>query len=93
MRKYLFMILYTLLFALSSCGSIFKYEDIGAKRSTKIDYDVLFLDSLGLFIFIFPGLLALGVDYSTGTLFISEKAANERSKTFTPEIARKLIIK
>jgi hypothetical protein len=93
MKKYLFIILFALFFGLSSCGTIFKYQDIGVKRSAKIDYDILFLDSLGLFIFLVPGLVALGFDYATGTLFISEKEARARAEEFTPEIARELIFK
>lgn len=62
----LIFILTTQLF---SCGYLLHPERQG-KKSGKIDVAIVALDSIGLLFFILPGLIALGVDIYSGTIYM-----------------------
>ena len=52
-----------------SCGTIFFSERQGQK-SGKVDPNILILDGVGLLFFIIPGLVAFGVDFITGAIYL-----------------------
>jgi hypothetical protein len=58
-----------LFFGLFSCGTILKPYQINKPHSNNFDISVVALDSIGL-IFVFPGIIALFVDYTNGTIYL-----------------------
>ena len=64
------IIIVALLGTAISCGTIMKPYQINQPNSGQLDATIVLLDSLGLVLFIFPGIIALTVDYSNGTLFL-----------------------
>lgn len=75
---------------LASCGTLYKTTFV--KNTGKLDYYIVFLDSLGLLVFVFPGIIALGVDYATGTLFLTEEQEKSRDYPMSPDQMRSLIL-
>lgn len=59
----------TLSSQLFSCGYLLHPERRGQK-SGQVDWAVAGLDAIGLLFFIIPGLIAFGVDISSGTIYI-----------------------
>ena len=59
-----------LLLPLASCGTLVFHERQGETHSPKLDPNVLIMDGFGLLLFIVPGLVAFGVDYYTGALYL-----------------------
>ena len=56
---------------LSACvGTLFKRNQIYKVHSKKLDWFIVAVDSFFLLFFIIPGIVALAVDYSTGTLYL-----------------------
>ena len=72
-NKILSLLLIVMFLSMASCGSYMYKERRFAEKSDRIDYFVLGLDSMGLFCFIVPGLVALFVDSSTGALWLSKE--------------------
>ncbi len=70
-KKIFFILFVCLTLNLSSCGTIIKSNFV--QHTGKLDYYILFLDSLGLFFLIVPGVAAISIDYMTGTLFLTEE--------------------
>lgn len=58
-----------LFFGLFSCGTILKPYQINKPHSDNFDVSVVVLDSIGL-ILLFPGIIALSVDYINGTIYL-----------------------
>ncbi|MEI9476591.1 MAG: hypothetical protein WCO26_08455 [Deltaproteobacteria bacterium] len=54
---------------LYGCGAIIHPERRGQKSGT-IDPGIAILDALWLFVFIIPGLVAFGIDFTTGAIFL-----------------------
>ena len=52
-----------------SCATIFFPERQGQKDG-KVDPNILILDGIGLLFFIIPGLIAYGVDFATGAIYL-----------------------
>src|SRR5688572_21527040 len=52
-----------------SCATIFFPERQGQKGD-KVDPNILILDGIGLLFFIIPGLIAYGVDFATGAIYL-----------------------
>lgn len=77
---------------LSSCGTFIRKERRFHERSSKIDYYILALDSIGLAFLIIPGVVALYVDYSNGTLFLSKQEAYEQSQVMTQQSVTDLVV-
>jgi len=75
---------------IASCGTLSKKTFV--KNTGKLDYYIVFLDSLGLLVFVFPGVIALSVDYATGTLFLTKEQEKSREYPMSPEKIRSLII-
>ncbi|MBK7642025.1 MAG: hypothetical protein IPJ19_03085 [Planctomycetes bacterium] len=58
--------------SLSSCGTIFFSQRQKAEHSDRLDPNILILDAVGL-IWIFPGLIAYGIDFATGAIYLPPK--------------------
>ncbi len=54
----------------TSCGTLMFQERDGAEHSGRIDPNVVIMDSLGLLVFIVPGLISFIVDYATGAIYL-----------------------
>jgi len=53
------------------CGTIFFSERQGQDHEgADLDPNILILDGLGLLLFIVPGLVAFGVDFATGAIYL-----------------------
>ncbi|RGP56349.1 polyribonucleotide nucleotidyltransferase [Pseudomonas abyssi] len=59
----------SLITQLSACGSIF-YPERRGQISSQIDPGVAILNGIGLLIYIIPGLIAFGVDFATGAIYL-----------------------
>lgn len=59
----------TLLSQLTACGSIF-YPDRRGQIDGKIDPAIAVLDAVGLLFYVIPGLIAFGVDFATGAIYL-----------------------
>jgi hypothetical protein len=89
-RNIFLVVLFSLSLLLASCGTIYKKTFV--KHTDQLDYYVVFLDSLGLLVFVFPGVIALSIDYATGTLFLTEEQLKTRSYPMSPAKIRSLIL-
>lgn len=69
-RKFFLSILFISFLLLSSCGTLIKFKQINKPVSNKIDYSIVGLDSIGLVLFVIPGVAAFSIDYLTGTIFL-----------------------
>ena len=87
------IIIAILLIFVTSCGTILKYDNRNEPKTSEIDYGVVFLDALGLFVFVVPGVIAFIVDFSTEAIYLSESAAEKKEDDFKQELVTKLIIK
>jgi hypothetical protein len=58
-----------LIIQLAGCGTII-YPERRGQASGRIDIGIAILDAVGLFFFIIPGLIAFGVDFTTGTIYL-----------------------
>jgi hypothetical protein len=54
------------------CGTLIFPERQNAEHSGKLDPNILILDGVGLLFFILPGLVAFGVDFVTGAIYLPE---------------------
>ena len=69
-----------LLTQLAACGTLF-YPERRGQIDGKLDPVVFALDAVGLLLYIVPGLIALGIDFTTGAIYLP---GGERY-TVTPE--------
>ena len=60
-----------LTFSLSGCGSLMFAERNGQDPG-RLDPNIVLLDGLGLILFIVPGLVAYGVDFATGAIYLPD---------------------
>lgn len=89
--KHVFIILvFITSLMITSCGTLYKKPFV--TTTSNVDYYVVFLDSLGLLFFVIPGVIALTVDYATGTLFLTEEQEKARNYPLNPEAVRSLIV-
>ena len=63
-----YAVLVSLLGQLTACGSVF-YPDRRGQIDGRIDPLIAGLDALGLLFYIVPGVIALGVDFTTGAIY------------------------
>ncbi|MFL1780374.1 hypothetical protein ABSA28_00062 [Candidatus Hepatincolaceae symbiont of Richtersius coronifer] len=94
-RLHKVIIIFVGLFFLNSCGTLLSPKSSFTHKSKEINYGILALDSIGLLVLIFPGLIALGVDHITGALYLTPEAAEERAaneKVLTPASIRKIMV-
>ena len=59
----------SLITQLSACGSIF-YPERRGQISGQIDPGIAILNGVGLLIYIIPGLIAFGIDFATGAIYL-----------------------
>lgn len=62
----------TLVTQLSACGTIF-YPERRGQLSGEIDAGVAILNGIGLLFYIVPGLIAFGVDFATGAIYLPDR--------------------
>ncbi len=58
-----------LIIQLAGCGTII-YPERRGQTSGRIDIGIAILDAVGLFFFIIPGVIAFGVDFTTGAIYL-----------------------
>jgi hypothetical protein len=61
----------TLLTQLTACGTLF-FPDRRGQIEGKIDPVVAALDAIGILFYVIPGLIAFGVDFATGAIYLPE---------------------
>jgi hypothetical protein len=69
------MVLFVLLsftYLVAGCGTFLYPERLRQEPSRKVHAPTLIMDSLWLFVFIIPGVVALAVDIANGTIYYSE---------------------
>ena len=59
----------TLLTQLTACGTIF-YPDRRGQIGGKIDPVVAGLNAVGILFYVIPGLIAFGIDFATGAIYL-----------------------
>lgn len=66
---------------LFSCGYVL-HPDRRGQTSGKVDYAIVGLDAIGLLFFVVPGLIALGVDIVSGTIYLPNSSKGLSSLDF-----------
>ncbi|WP_137818290.1 polyribonucleotide nucleotidyltransferase [Pseudomonas sp. 2FG] len=61
----------TLLTQLSACGTLF-FPDRRGQIEGKIDPVVAGLNAIGILFYVIPGLIAFGIDFATGAIYLPE---------------------
>jgi len=56
-----------------SCGTLFFSQRQKAEHSDRLDPNILILDGIGLIFWIVPGLVAYGIDFYTGAIYLPPK--------------------
>jgi hypothetical protein len=64
------IVLVVLITQIAGCGTIMYPERRGQKVHGDVDTRVAVLDAVGLLFFIIPGLIAFGVDFYTGAIYL-----------------------
>ena len=59
----------TLLTQLAACGSLF-FPDRRGQIEGKVDPLVVGLDAIGILFYVIPGLIAFGIDFATGAIYL-----------------------
>lgn len=90
LKRISIVFIFILSLLIASCGTLSKKTFV--KNTGKVDYYIVFLDSLGLLVFVVPGIIALSIDYATGTLFLTEEQEKSRSYPLSPDQVRTLIL-
>lgn len=65
---------------LTACGTLFYPERKGQSQG-RLDPGIVALDGVGLLLFIIPGLIAFGIDFYNGTIYLP----GGKSASLTPE--------
>ncbi|MBB2493620.1 polyribonucleotide nucleotidyltransferase [Aquipseudomonas ullengensis] len=61
----------SLLSQLAACGTLF-YPDRRGQIDGKIDPAVAAMDAIGILFFVIPGLIAFGIDFATGAIYLPD---------------------
>ena len=69
-------IAFILLLQAAGCGTII-YPERRGQAGGRIDAGVAILDGVGLLIFLIPGIIAFGVDFATGAIYLPGKTAKQ----------------
>lgn len=69
-----------LLFQLIACGTLI-YPERRGQTGGRIDPSIAILDGVGLLLFIIPGVIAFGVDFTTGAIYLPSKTAKASTAT------------
>ncbi len=59
----------TLLTQLTACGTLF-YPDRRGQIEGKVDPVIVALDAVGILFYVIPGLIAFGIDFATGAIYL-----------------------
>jgi len=59
----------TLLTQLTACGTLF-YPDRRGQIEGKVDPVIVALDAIGILFYVIPGLIAFGVDFASGAIYL-----------------------
>jgi hypothetical protein len=59
----------TLLTQLAACGTLF-FPDRRGQIEGKVDPVVVGLDAIGILFYVIPGLIAFGIDFATGAIYL-----------------------
>ena len=70
------LIAFILLLQAAGCGTII-YPERRGQAGGRIDPGVAILDGVGLLIFLIPGIIAFGVDFATGAIYLPGKTAKQ----------------
>lgn len=62
----------SLILPTSGCGTLLFSERQDEVHSQKLDPNILILDGVGLLFFIVPGLVAFGIDFYTGAIYLPD---------------------
>ncbi|WP_027896227.1 hypothetical protein [Zestomonas thermotolerans] len=60
-----------LLTQLAACGTLF-YPDRRGQIEGRIDPVIVALDAIGLLFYVIPGLIAFGIDFATGAIYLPD---------------------
>jgi hypothetical protein len=71
-----------LAFFLASCGTIL-YPERRGQPAGRLDVGVVVLDSIGLLLFLVPGVVAFAVDFCTGAIYLPPEHATMAPSTAT----------
>lgn len=85
MRKLSIIFLLLLFAQTSSCGLLL-YPERQGQTGGRIDPGVAVLDAIGLLFYIVPGLVAFGVDFITGTIYVPGTQASNLDPASIREI-------
>ena len=69
-RGFLFTLVSSSCLITAGCGTLMYPERQGQGRHGPLDWKVVLLDGIGLLLFFIPGVIAFGVDWYNGTLFL-----------------------
>ena len=61
----------SLLTQLAACGTLF-YPDRRGQIEGRIDPAIAALNAIGLLFYVIPGLIAFGIDFATGAIYLPE---------------------
>jgi len=68
------------LFQMIGCGTLI-YPERRGQTGGRIDPGIAILDAAGLLLFIIPGVIAFGVDFTTGAIYLPSKTAKASTAT------------
>ncbi|WP_068830445.1 polyribonucleotide nucleotidyltransferase [Pseudomonas sp. BMS12] len=61
----------TLIAQLTACGTIL-YPERRGQIDGKVDIAVVGMDAIGILFFVIPGLIAFGIDFATGAIYLPD---------------------
>ncbi|MCU1718073.1 polyribonucleotide nucleotidyltransferase [Pseudomonas sp. 5P_3.1_Bac2] len=71
---------------LSACGTLF-YPDRRGQIEGRIDPAVAILDAIGILFYVIPGLIAFGIDFASGAIYLP----NKKVAQVDPQALQKLV--
>ena len=66
------VLLLSTLLVLAGCGTLLHPERQQQPHSGRLDPNILILDGIGLLFFVVPGLVAFGIDFYTGAIYLPD---------------------
>ncbi|WP_448679147.1 polyribonucleotide nucleotidyltransferase [Pseudomonas nicosulfuronedens] len=71
---------------LTACGTLF-YPDRRGQIDGRIDPAVAALDAVGLLFYVIPGLIAFGVDFATGAIYLPDEKYSVAPETLKDAVS------
>jgi len=81
------LVLMIVAFQLVACGTIL-YPERRGQTHGQIDPAIAILDGLGLLLFIIPGVIAFGVDFATGAIYLPSGGKKKKIKINKKKFSR-----